>query len=238
MAISPQFIKNVRTKFNLTQEKFGEKIGYSRSYVRDIELGKVQPSRHFLEKISEEFHVSIDSLLSIDPILNILNAIDMNRGHENPNIPFLMGFTQQELDQIEEHLKDILSGRQSIFVDASSLKTPKQLLSAITKTDHTVSKQHDVLSEMLLNKDNELMIVIKALSLSKISKSAGHVRDIFKTMDDAWEIAKKDEENIMVHAMPKSCLILIDFPSFLEKNYSKIGYYSIPIYPNFLQKWI
>ncbi|MBU0994688.1 MAG: helix-turn-helix transcriptional regulator [Proteobacteria bacterium] len=242
MAISLQFIRNVRTKFNLTQEEFGKKIGYSRSYVRDIELGKVQPSRLFLEKISNEFHVSIDSLLSFDPILNaielsidpILNAIDRSRGHENPNIPFLMGFTQEELDSIEEHLKIILDGRDTRFIDASELKTKNQLYEKITGINGNITILRKALSTILINSENEIMIVIKALSLSKIS--AGHVRDIFKTMDDAWKMRKEGEEVIVNHAKPKSCLILIDFPSFLEKNHSKIGYYAIPIYPNFLQK--
>jgi len=55
-------LKTLRGK--ITQEEFAKRIGYSRSYLRDIEYGRVKPSRGFLVAVSAEFNVSIDWLLT------------------------------------------------------------------------------------------------------------------------------------------------------------------------------
>jgi len=57
-------IKSTRNNSKLSQAKFAKEIGYSQGYVRDIELGKVKPSRRILEAISQRFNVSIDWLLT------------------------------------------------------------------------------------------------------------------------------------------------------------------------------
>lgn len=230
---SSEFIKKTRAKSKLTQEQFGEKIGFSRSYVRDVESGKVEASRRFLEAMSLNFGISVDAFLSTDQILRI---IDGSRGTENPNIPFLMGFTQKEIDRIEGYLKDeLLKDRDTIFVDAKGCNSSARFYRAILNEPGNQPDLVQKLKNILLNNDSEIMLVIKNLSLSKMQHKGSHVRDIFKIMDDAWEASRGEDPIIMPHKEPKSCLILIDFPNFLEKNYDDIGYYTIPIYPDFLR---
>jgi len=59
-------IKTIRKGERLSQAKFAKEIGYSQGYIKDIELGKVKPSRRVLEAISQRFDVSIDFLLKGD----------------------------------------------------------------------------------------------------------------------------------------------------------------------------
>ena len=63
METSSKQIINLRKKLGLTQTVFAEKIGFSQSYIRDIELGKAKPSRNILESINKVFKVSIDWIL-------------------------------------------------------------------------------------------------------------------------------------------------------------------------------
>jgi len=46
----------------------GNKLGYSYSYVSDIERGKAEPSRAFLKRVSEIFALSIDYILYGDSL--------------------------------------------------------------------------------------------------------------------------------------------------------------------------
>ncbi|HOL22926.1 MAG TPA: DUF4065 domain-containing protein [bacterium] len=57
-------IKELREKFNITQEKLAKMIGLSRPSVSQIESGKREITSTELIKISEIFEVSIDDLLN------------------------------------------------------------------------------------------------------------------------------------------------------------------------------
>ena len=232
MAKTSEIIQKLRKDNGLTQAQLGEKIGYSRSYVKDVESGRTEASRRFLVNMSEAFNISINSLLNVDPILKL---IDQNRGHENPGIPFLMGFTQDEIDKIESYLKEILADKEVLFVDGALCNSVIQLLTAMTGEKGNRWVLFQKLEKRLLNPNSEIMLVVKNLSQSKMKNKnkAGHLRDVFKILDDAW-VPDEDRKNL-VHLKPKSCLIVIDFPSFLESSYSDIGHYAIPIYPEFLK---
>lgn len=157
----------------------------------------------------------------------IVDAIDANRGTENPNIIFVYAFSQASIDDLEKHIRLLLKDREMIFVDARGVKTWVQLLKKILRKEGGSNELYDALKAKLGN--DEIMLVIKSLSLSGLPKSdiGGYVRDIFKIMDDAWEM----KEGEWGHKEPKSSLILLDFPSFLEKYYNEIAYYTIPVYP-------
>ena len=217
-----------RLSLGLTQEEFANKIGYSRSYVAEIETGKVQPSRKFLLAVSNKLNLSIDELVS-DSL--VLKAIDANRGTENPDIIFLFAFTQNDIEWIKDYLKELLKNRKTIIVEASAMTNYKQVYSAILNKEYKTFMYRDELSEILLN--DEIMLVIKNISLSKMPKKqkGGVIRDIFKIMDDAWDSRKGDEDHVSRHKDPKSALIVLDFPSFLENFYNEIGYYAVPVYP-------
>lgn len=68
---------------------------------------------------------------------------------------------------------------------------------------------------MLLNQ--EIILIIKNMSLSQIPRSGDTIRSVFKIMDDA-------------SSQSKSSLILLDFPSYLEKNMQSFGDYVVPIH--------
>ncbi len=57
-------VRKVRKDNNLTQEQFGEKIGYSMILVHMVEAGKATASNDFLSRISSVFGISYNWLLS------------------------------------------------------------------------------------------------------------------------------------------------------------------------------
>lgn len=52
-------IKEIRRLHNLSQERFGKKIGVSGKAVSGYETGKISPPLHVLETISEVYDVAI-----------------------------------------------------------------------------------------------------------------------------------------------------------------------------------
>ena len=57
------FIKEVRTKSNLTQEKFADKYGVTYQAVSKWENGKNMPDISILKKICDDYNTSINDLL-------------------------------------------------------------------------------------------------------------------------------------------------------------------------------
>lgn len=51
-------IKNLRLKLNISQERFGKRIGLSGKTISAYEKGKIIPPLEVLNKISEEFDVN------------------------------------------------------------------------------------------------------------------------------------------------------------------------------------
>lgn len=51
-------IKNLRIKLNMSQDRFGKKIGLSGKTISAYEKGNIFPPLTVLEKISEEFDVN------------------------------------------------------------------------------------------------------------------------------------------------------------------------------------
>lgn len=52
-------IREIRTKKKLTQSQLAEKIGISRAYLAEIELGTKTPSLHVVKKLCEVLRVKI-----------------------------------------------------------------------------------------------------------------------------------------------------------------------------------
>jgi len=57
MEISKQ-IKKLRLKLNMSQDRFGKKIGVTGKTISAYETGKITPSLAVINKISKEFEVS------------------------------------------------------------------------------------------------------------------------------------------------------------------------------------
>jgi transcriptional regulator with XRE-family HTH domain len=51
-------IKKLRLKLNMSQDRFGKKIGLTGKTISAYETGKITPTLEILNKISEEFEVN------------------------------------------------------------------------------------------------------------------------------------------------------------------------------------
>ena len=213
-------IISVRNSKKLSQNKFAISIGYSQSYLADIESGRTRPSRKFLEEVNRKYGISIDWLVSDNIILNLIEA---NRDTEDPNILFIYAFTQQGIDETELMLRDLLLNKKYMFLDATDTKSSLQFLKRLFNQEKGVGRTlWAQLMNILLNED--MILIVKYISLSKISHSGSFMRKIFKITDDAFDFEASLE------AKTQSSLIILDFPSYLERNMKTFGYYAIPIY--------
>jgi len=61
-----QKIKEIRRANLLSQEEFAKRAGVSRSIVSQIEIDKIRPTLEALKRISQEFQVSLDYLMSTE----------------------------------------------------------------------------------------------------------------------------------------------------------------------------
>ena len=55
-------IKLLRKELNLSQAAFAEKLGYTRGKIENIELGRVEPNKLFLQQIGSTYNVDPDWL--------------------------------------------------------------------------------------------------------------------------------------------------------------------------------
>ena len=58
-----KILKNLREKYNLTQEEMAQKVNVTRQAVSRWETGETQPNPEMLKVLSKEFDVSINTLL-------------------------------------------------------------------------------------------------------------------------------------------------------------------------------
>jgi transcriptional regulator with XRE-family HTH domain len=226
----PKKIIEVRKKHKLSQDRLADLLGYSRSYVANIESGRVKPSRGFLEALQRELAAPTEWILKESLILDLING---NKGTENPTLLFVYAFTKEGIDESEIRLKEAMREMKTIFIDASPFKTINELYKAITGKSGTVRELYYQLEKMLIA--DEIVIVIKELSLSKISKAREHVRSIFKISDDFHilrDIDSYKKRYSTIDSLPEFCrssLVILDYPSFMEKD-SSFQFYAIPIY--------
>jgi len=61
-----QKIRYLRNKFNLSQNRFGKKIGVSGKTISSYETGRSKPPFHILEKIAETFNTTFISITDKD----------------------------------------------------------------------------------------------------------------------------------------------------------------------------
>ena len=219
----------IRRNKGLSQEAFAKSLGYSRSYLANIESGKSLPSRRFLEAMQRYCGIPIDWLFTESLINDILDA---NKDTPNPSLIFVYAFTQEGIDESEIKLKAMLSGRRSLFVDASSLKTYRQLYMTIIGEKDSEQKLYYKMERLLAAED--IVLVIKNMSTSKISNAGAIIRELFKLIDDYHiytkeAVIKRWPEQKILHEFAQSSLIVLDYPSFMENN-MQFGYYAVPIY--------
>lgn len=76
----PEKLKYLRTKMNLTQKDFAEKIGVSQSSINYWEKGQRIPSIEAAAKIADFFNITIESLLDSENRFINQNPLNMITG--------------------------------------------------------------------------------------------------------------------------------------------------------------
>lgn len=114
-------LKTERKKNNITQTQLAEKLYLDRSSISKYESGKQIPETPTLEKLADFFDVSIDYLLGKTDIRNYEDNSSLNSINENLSTNGLKTlaahfdeeqFTQDDLDDIENFIKFIISKKK------------------------------------------------------------------------------------------------------------------------------
>lgn len=116
----PEKLKLLRTKLNLTQKEFADKLGVSQSSVNYWEKGQRIPSIEAAAKIADYFDITIESLLDSDdkPVkqnpFNMLTGTYFNRNDGVADIHFSTDdYTINELNQIWQFAHFIKNQRKN-----------------------------------------------------------------------------------------------------------------------------
>jgi transcriptional regulator with XRE-family HTH domain len=210
MQHSSSQISFLRSTLRLTREKFAKEIGYSASYVKDIESGRVKPSRGFLEALSLRYGVSIDSLLS-DFGAQVVSILDRIPTFSDYGFVYLYDFNDRGLDEAEKQLLEFLSGRPHILIDCRTLRSPNHLYSMLTGAKGTTHELYHLLVKKTPAEDFRY-VVLRSFSLFK-GRDPGRLRDLAKIITP-----------------PFGALILIDKPSYLERHAQMLYYWAFPMH--------
>lgn len=109
MVLIGKRIKELRTKYKLTQTELAEKVGVTKSTIAAYENDSRQPSYEVLIKMASAFRVSIDSILLDRP--GAILEVD--------------GLKKEQLDLVENLIKYF---RKSNVVDIFLLKNAPELV--------------------------------------------------------------------------------------------------------------
>lgn len=207
MDVSGKKIVALRKSLGLTQQEFANRIGYSQTYLGDIEVGRAKASRRFLESINKNFGVSLDSL--IRPYLGEwIEYIATHPAHsETEHFFFIYAFTDEELLEGEIDLLEYLVNRDHIIIDATNMETHNDFVSKITGTEATGKKAQKELSSFFQQREH-CYIVVKNLSRSKIAKKGSSLRRLMQ-------------------AACFQTVIVLDKPSFLENHQEELYPYAL-----------
>jgi len=137
-----------RASMDLTQDEFAKSVGYSRSYLKDIERGRVKPSKKFIEAVSLKYGFSLYYLLS-----EYNEEIDFAIRSYSEFI-FIFDFTEQALESAESELIQSLGIRKYLIINAEEFNESEKLYSYVDNN---------------LSKDIEFLI-LKNISTSKLNK--------------------------------------------------------------------
>ena len=203
MSTSRAQIINLRKSNKLTQEQFAQQLGYSRSYVNDIESGRSEASRRFLEAVIKKFGVSLDSLV-VNGFEDWIDYIVCCT--EEDYFVFIWGFIEEELRKAEDDVIDYLGDKKHVVIDAQHIKTYNEMISAIIGKKISKGRAQEQYEQFCLNQEF-FFILIKNLSGSKIPQKGRNLQKLLSP-------------SISQH------VIVIDKPSFLEKYHDELYSYA------------
>jgi transcriptional regulator with XRE-family HTH domain len=202
-------VSSVRNSLKLTQDQFAQLLGYSKAYLKDIEYGRVKPSRRFLESLQKTCGVSIDAIISSlgRRVANTLDKIPANSGY---GFVFVYDFTDSGLIEAEKQILEFIGDRPHLIIDGAQVKSSYQLYTKLTGLKEPISK-------MVREFRAQTIVEYKYFIIKNISKSMmGH-----KAQTLRYIASNFGEGN--------GALIVIDKPSFLERNAEILYYWAYPI---------
>ncbi len=154
-----------------------------------------------------------------DEIIEFLREVfaenHVARNGQNPQAAFLAAWADHQIDRLAERAQKASQqlGRKPVVVDAAH-KTPLSLYSDIAGGEfRSINDAAEIVADMLYNDD--VVLIIKAISRLKDNGKGRHARWIAKVIDDA--------HFDRVH--PKGDIVFVDCASFLEKSYRVLGPY-------------
>jgi len=208
-------LKEMRLDFGFSQERFGKSLGFSKAYIANIETGRTKPSRRFLEAVSGHYGISLDWLLSNNRLLFLIES-------GIPTLFFIYGFSKEEIDNGEMSLKRLLIDKDYIFIDALNIRSSNRLLSHILNEKGITYKLFKKLESRVWK--GQIILVLKNMSLSKIRYSDSWIWSIFNIIKDREIRTDKSYKKV------PGVLIILDYPSYLEKYINSFGQYATPIH--------
>jgi len=206
-------ITRLRSNLGISQAEFAKSIGYSRSYVKDIESGRVKPSRGFLEALSTMYGVSIDVLLS-NFGKQVLSAVNANFISSEGGFIYLYDFTDTGLDMAEQKLLNFLNDTNKKYkaIDGRKIKGIREFYTELFDLEKRGISYRSAMRRHINEFINHLdFIILMRFSQSQIQK------DMLRIY--MWLFFSK----------PRS-LIVIDRPSYLEKNIKSLYSRAFPIH--------
>jgi len=201
-------IANLRFFLGMSQEDFAKSINYSRSYVKDVESGRVKPSRGFLEALKAKYGISIDAILS-NLGTQIIAGLSARFLTSERGFIYVYDFTDSGLDAAEQRLLEFLSGKKFKIIDGKKVKGKIDFFSQLSglKQRGNVFKHFE---HFTTTSDLEFL-VLKCFSESTIKKEMwGIYRDLSRRM--------------------RGSLIVIDKPGYLEKYIARLYHAAFPIH--------
>mgnify|MGYP003586691513 FL=1 len=148
-------------------------------------------------------------------LLNLFNS-NQKEGNVNPIAGFINIFSPSELD---EKVLEIISAiewleRNFIFIDFSNKTFRKAINEKFNSSHATEHEAYQAIENELLHSNK--VIIISQLSRCKTNTDkTGTALSFFKTIDDAH----------LKGISSNSDLIFVDYPTFLQKSWNRIGLY-------------
>ncbi len=206
------FTRMIRLK--MSQEAFARSLGYSRSYIKDIESGRVKPSRAFLEALTSKYGLSVDSILG-NFCKQIQAAFNTSYLNFERGFVYLYDFTDKGLEIAEEILLKCFSdaGKTYKILDGRRIKGQREFwneLLDLKKNGESFYRMPDAdkIKQCTKNLD---FVVLKGFSEFPLKH---RVCDIY----------------IAIYYCIEGHLIVIDKPSWLEKNIRRFYHRAYPIH--------
>jgi transcriptional regulator with XRE-family HTH domain len=212
MNVSAKQIAFLREKRGLTQKELADAIGYSRTYIADIENGRVKPSRRFIEAISSKYGLSTDNFLINfgDKLLNTISIIPSISGH---GFVLVYEFTEVGLKRAEDQITAFLEGTYKyLLIDFNKIKSINHFFRVITNKNGQIDKLKEEFKVFI--RKEYCFFIFRNLSQSKVKHKAQIVSYVSRTVGIS------------------GALIVVDKPSFLERNVPYLYYHAhlIPAY--------